>query len=217
MNHASPIATSPAALLHRYIDYETGHAIRVDPHTGEVVSRKELASLTTPEAQYQVWAAERRADVSISEDHKKITSAVTDIAQREATGTKAGEVAKKGRGRPRAAYMNPVAAYMHVLVIPNPLPWVDDIIHGSIVTSAGVANGKINVKPRAVVGALFLSDITAEACKSSTYSLRTAQRIAKAARHAAHGIAACVERHPKIKARINEEIREEPLSQGFPN
>ena len=82
---------------------------------------------------------------------------------------------------------------MHLLAIPDPLPWVNDIITGSIITSAGVTNGKINVKARAVIGALFLSEITADACKTNEYSLRTAQRIAKAARHAAHGRFVCRE------------------------
>ena len=94
---------------------------------------------------------------------------------------------------------------MYLLAVPNPLPWVDDIITGSIITSAGVSNGKINVKLRAVIGALFLSEITAEACKTDEITLRTAQRIAKAARHAAHGIASYVERHPAIKAEIDVE------------
>ncbi|RMR28861.1 Phage integrase protein [Pseudomonas syringae pv. coriandricola] len=47
--------------------------------------------------------------------------------------------------------------------------------------------------------------ITAEACKTDEMTLRTAQRIAKAARHAAHGIASYVERHPRIKAEIDVE------------
>ncbi|MFZ5938894.1 hypothetical protein ACOKS3_29270, partial [Pseudomonas sp. HS6-2] len=118
---------------------------------------------------------------------------------------------KRGRGRPKTSFVNPVAAYMHLLAIPDPLPWVDDIVTGSIITSAGVANGKINVKARAVIGALFLSEITADACKTNEYSLRTAQRIAKAARHAAHGIASYVERHPDIKAEIVAEVGAEAL------
>mgnify|MGYP001547665259 FL=1 len=94
---------------------------------------------------------------------------------------------------------------MYLLAVPDLLPWVDHIITGSIITSAGVTNGKINVKARAVIGALFATEITAEACKTGEISLRTAQRIAKAARHAAHGIASYVERHPSIKAELDSE------------
>ncbi len=100
---------------------------------------------------------------------------------------------------------------MPFLTVPDPLPWVDDIIHGSILTSAGRSNGKINVKARAVIGALFLSEISAEACQTSEYTLRTAQRIAKAARHAAHGIASYVDRHPKLKAELEAELAVEAL------
>ncbi|WP_117140169.1 hypothetical protein [Pseudomonas amygdali] len=189
--------------LHRHVDHDTGHILHIDPITGEAVTRKVMVRVKNPEAQYQASAAQRRADEDLYEDHQRAARAKPSDSPIEAP--------KRGRGRPKTSYVNPVAAYMHLLAIPDPLPWIDDIVTGSIITSAGVTNGKINVKARAVIGALFLSEITADACKTIEISLRTAQRIAKAARHAAHGIASYVDRHPGIKAEIGAEIGLEAL------
>jgi hypothetical protein len=193
--------------LHRHVDYETGHILHADPTTGEVITQREMVRPKNPEAQYQAWAAERRADNRLMADHGNVT-----LSEVEPTA-EAVEPTKSVCGRPKINFANPVAAYMYLLAVPDLLPWVDHIITGSIITSAGVTNGKINVKARAVIGALFAAEITADACKTGEISLRTAQRIAKAARHAAHGIASYVERHPSIKA----ELESEALFRGFPN
>jgi hypothetical protein len=194
--------TSP---YHRHVDYETGQILHADPITGEVIAQSAIVRAKNPEEKYQAWAAERRADDLLVSDHSSATPyKLVPVA--------AAEPAKAGRGRPKTSYANPVAAYMYLLAVPDLLPWVDHIITGSITTSAGVTNGKVNVKARSVIGALFATEITAEACKTSEISLRTAQRIAKAARHAAHGIASYVERHPKIKAEMDVEA----LFRAFP-
>lgn len=198
--------------FHRHVDYETGHILHIDPVTGEAVARKEMARPKDPEAQYQAWADERRDDESLYKDYQKAAKGIAS-GHPEASPV----VPKQSRGRPKTTFANPVAAYMYLLAVPDPLRWVDDIITGSIITSAGVTNGKINVKARAVIGALFLSEISADACKTSEITLRTAQRIAKAARHAAHGIASYVERHPKIKVEIMAEIGEEALFRASPH
>lgn len=200
--------------LHRHVDHETGTILHIDPISGEVITHRDMVRPATLEAQYQAWAAERRADESLSEDHQKAAKGLSSETQGQPQETPSDKP-KRGRGRPKTSFVNPVAAYMHLLAIPDPLPWVDDIVTGSIITSAGVANGKINVKARAVIGALFLSEITADACKTNEYSLRTAQRIAKAARHAAHGIASYVERHPDIKTEIVTEVSAEALFRGL--
>lgn len=197
----------PANLPHRHVDHETGHILHVDPITGEIIAQRDIVLPKSRSAEFQAWAAERRADEGLPEDHAKAASLLV-----KDNLTSAPEVSpKETRGRPKTIAKNPAAAYMPFLTIPDPLPWVADIIHGSICTSAGTSNGKINVKARAVIGALFLSEISAEACKTSEYTLRTAQRIAKAARHAAHGIASYVERHPKLKAELEAEIGSEAL------
>lgn len=198
----------PANLSHRHVDHETGHILHVDPITGEIIALNDIVLPKSRNAEFQAWADQRRADVDL----------ITDCATAQASISKAGPVVesvepitKQGRGRPKTLFKNPAAAFMPFLVIPDPLPWVDDIIHGSILTSAGRSNGKINVKVRAVIGALFLSEISADACKTDESTLRTAQRIAKAARHAANGIASYVERHPKRKAELEAELSADPL------
>ena len=185
---------------HRHVDYETGQILHADPITGEVVAQSAMVRAKNPEEKYQAWAAERRVDDLLASDHSSATTLSTFPE-----AVVAAEPTKAGRGRPKTCYANPVAAYMYLLAVPDLLPWVDYIITGSIITSAGVTNGKVNVKARSVIGALFATEITAEACKTGEISLRTAQRIAKAARHAAHGIASYVERYPSIKAELDSE------------
>lgn len=200
------MTSTPANLPHRHVDYETGHILHVDPITGEIVARKEIIRRKNPRAEYEAWAAQRRTE-NLTTDY-----ATAQVAMAKADpAAPAVEDERIRRGRPKTKYANPAASYMPFLVIPDPLPWVDDIIHGSILTSAGVSNGKINVKARAVIGALFLSEISAGACQTSEYTLRTAQRIAKAARHAAHGIASYIERQPELKAELEAELSVEAL------
>lgn len=203
MNH---LATE---LNHRHEDYETGHILRVNPRTGEIVTRRVMVLRKNLEAEYQAWAAQRRADDTLAADYMAtqkgfpMTTPVVEV------------VVEQCRGRPKTKKPNPAAVFMPLLVIPEVLNWVDDIIHGSILSSAGTSNGKINVRPRAVIGALFLPEISAEACQTSEHTLRTAQRIAKAARHAADGLASFIERHPSIKARLEAELAPEALYQAM--
>lgn len=202
----------PANLPHRHTDHETGHILHVDPITGNIIARKKMVRPKDRRAEYEAWVMERRADKVLSKDQETAADAIAKSkVQGETDGNPVDTKPKRGRGRPEFAYANPAAPYMHLLGIPNPLPWVDDIIRGAIITSVGVSNGKINVEARAVIGALFLSEITAKACKTSEITLRTAQRIAKATRHAAHGIASYVDRHTDLKARLDGEITAEAL------
>lgn len=226
----------PANLPHRHVDHETGHILHVDPNTGEVITSKEMVRRKNPEAQYQAWVAQRRADVNLTTDHATAQASLSKAIQ---VVEDVGPIAKQGRGRPKTIFKNPAAAFMPFLIghAVDPLTcqydcdhddtrddpekvgdihvaarsWVDDIIHGSILTSAGRSNGRINVKARAVIAALFLSEISVKACQTEEVALRTAQRIAKAARHAAHGIASYVERYPKLKAELEAGIDEEAL------
>lgn len=199
---------------HRHVDYETGKIYHVDPITGAIIACNDIVLPKSRKAQFQAWATERRSGPKeLSQDHAQAASTLV-----LPEGSSPAEVSPKAtRGRPKTTYPNPVAAFMPYLAVPDPLPWVGDIIHGSILTSAGVSNGKINVKTRAVIGALFLKEITAEACVTSEHTLRTAQRIAKAARHAAHGIASYVERHPTLKAELEAELAVEALFRASPS
>jgi hypothetical protein len=218
----------PANLPHRHADHETGNILHVDPITGEILTSKVIVRRKNPEARYQAWVAQRRADVNLITDYATAQASLAKAA----SGVEAVEpTVKQCRGRPKTIVKNPAVTFMPFLVGPaveqlacvdadqdeagednaEAHAWVDDIIHGSICTSAGTRNGKINVKARAVIGALFLSEISAEACQTCEYTLRTAQRIAKAARHVAHGIASYVERHPKLKAELEANIEAEAL------
>lgn len=193
---------------HRHVDHETGQLFHVNPITGEIIARNDIVLPKSRNAEFQAWAAQRRADANLTTDH---TTAHYSLLKAAPVVEAVEPTTKQGRGRPKTVFMNPAAAFMPFLTVPDPLPWVDDIIHGSILTSAGRSNGKINVKARAVIGALFLSDISADACVTSEHTLRSAQRIAKAARHAAHGIASYVDRHPKLKAELEATIEAEAL------
>ncbi|MGY2293685.1 hypothetical protein [Pseudomonas sp. SDO5511_1_S431] len=193
---------------HRHVDHEAGQLFHVDPITGEILARNDIVLPKSRNAEFQVWAAQRRTDTNLTTDY---TTARYSLSKAAPVVEAAEPIVKQGRGRPKTVFKNPAAAFMPFLTVPDPLPWVDDIIHGSILTSAGVSNGKINVKTRAVIGALFLTEISADACMTSEHTLRTAQRIAKAARHAAHGIASYVERHPALKAELEAELAVEAL------
>jgi len=193
---------------HRHVDHETGQLFHVNPITGEIIARNDIVLPKSRNAEFQAWVAQRRADANLITDH---TTAQASLSKAAPVVEAVEPITKQGRGRPKTVFKNPAAAFMPFLTVPDPLPWVDDIIHGSILTSAGRSNGKINVKTRAVIGALFLSEISADACMTSEHTLRTAQRIAKAARHAAHGIASYVERHPALKAELEAELAIEAL------
>ena len=193
---------------HRHVDHESGQLFHVNPITGEIIARNDIVLPKTRNAEFQAWAAQRRADANLTTDH---TTAQSSLSMAAPVVEAVEPIAKQGGGRPKTVFKNPAAAFMPFLTVPDPLPWVDDIIRGSILTSAGRSNGKINVKTRAVIGALFLSEISADACLTSEHTLRTAQRIAKAARHAAHGIASYVERNPKLKAELEAVLAIEAL------
>lgn len=156
--------------------------------------------------QFRAWEAQRRACPLLAKDAEKAAKAFETRPKAEPTAQPT-EPAKPARGRPKTIYANPVAKFMHIIAVPELKSWAASIIHGSISTSAGRSGGKINVKQRAVVNALFLSEITAEACMGGGIALRTAQRVAKAARHAAHGIATYLELHPKARAELDIEAR----------
>jgi hypothetical protein len=84
--------------------------------------------------------------------------------------------------------------------------WLDSIIYGSTATAAGVSAGKLNVRPGSVIAAMHLKDISTAAVKTPMISERTAQAVAKAARHAIHGVSSYLDRYPAIKAKLDLEL-----------
>lgn len=201
---SSSLLTQPGP-YHRHVDYEAGVIMHIDPITGEVLRERAMRRPSSEEEKFKAWAKERQEDLVGLFDASRCG------AKAKPKDTPNGP--QRGRGRPKTVYKNPTAAYMHLLAVPHPLPWVLNIIHGSCVTSAGVVGGMIAVKQCNVLRALFLNEITAEACQTPGMSLRTAQRVAKAARHAAHGIASYVERYPRLQGEIAAELAMLPCAE----
>lgn len=143
---------------------------------------------------YQAWAALRRADPKLADDSAR---AANSYRPRFSSQVRDDE-SLPGKGRPVIRTPNPVASIMPLMSLNRP-QWLDDIVYGAVATAAGASKGKLNVKPSAVLAALHLSAISTRAVWVSEMSQRTAQSIAKATRHAAHGIAAFLDRHPAIK------------------
>lgn len=73
----------PAHLSHRHVHHETGHILHVDPITGDIIARKEMTRRKGPEAQYQAWAAQRRADANLTNDHATAQASLSKIAPAE--------------------------------------------------------------------------------------------------------------------------------------
>ncbi|MFL1391489.1 hypothetical protein ACI77F_28010 [Pseudomonas tritici] len=161
-------------------------------------------------ASFNRWAKKRRSDPLLIKDAEKVARWTPPIIEKQTEEQPRGgkNNANLRRGRPKLSTPNPVASYMHLLSYDRP-HWVDSIVYGSIATAAGSSNGKLNVMPKSVIGALHLETISTGAVKTADMPLRTAQTIAKAARHAAHGIDNYVERHPEFKERLALELATE--------
>lgn len=152
---------------------------------------------------YQRWADQRRSDPLLIEDAKKVSRRI----QQRASEWQPEEQppAQSRRGRPKLNTPNPAARFMPLLSFNRP-QWVDDIVYGAVATAAGTHKGRLNVRPGYVLAALHMGNVSAEGVKTQDMPTRTAQVIAQAARHAAHGIASHLDRHPKIKHRLESEL-----------
>ena len=156
---------------------------------------------------FQRWADRRRSDPNLAEDAAiAFRCCESQIANRQVLHSKPQRELPAGsrRGRPELNTTNPVASLMLLLSFDRP-QWVDDIVYGAVATAAGTSKGKLNVKPGHVLAALHLNDVSAGAVKVADMSLRTAQTVAKAVRHAAHGIDFYLDRHPAIRVRLMSE------------
>lgn len=160
---------------------------------------------------YKRWANKRRNDPALFFDACKATQWTPSepLGEREAVSggaaTKKLAKANPQRGRPKKNTTNPVAHHMSLLSFERPR-WLDGIIYGSTVTAAGVSAGKLNVRPGSVIAAMHLKIISTAAIKTPMISERTAQTVAKAARHAIHGVACYLDRHPATKAKLDLEL-----------
>ncbi|HCP53590.1 MAG: hypothetical protein CMK72_04225 [Pseudomonadaceae bacterium] len=112
------------------------------------------------------------------------------------------DTTQRRRGRPTKATPNPLYALIRAAAELNP-SWLDDIVYGACVTSGGMSNGRMNLKPRHVLRTIMQPEI---GVSTVGYGLgaseRTKQKIAKAARHALGAITLYLERHPETYDRL---------------
>ncbi|MGP4956992.1 hypothetical protein [Pseudomonas helleri] len=153
----------------------------------------------TATAHFQAWAAQRRADPNLPADAAKAAAGVRRIRAeiRENHRTANSFVEKPNelrRGRPPLSTANPVAHIIQLISYNRP-PWLDDIVYGSVATAVGSNKGQLRVRSGDVLAALRLEIIVVKTIQQSGMSNRTAQEIAKAARHAVHGIESYLNRH----------------------
>lgn len=122
-------------------------------------------------------------------------------------------------GRPSLITINPISRLMPFLTsvcacsgdTAGSPEWFDDIVTGSIATAAGTSktSGRFNVSPAKVKAAMHCSTISVAALQVPTMSTRAAQLLAKATRHAVHGVSSYLDRHPEIRARLIAEVNAE--------
>lgn len=108
----------------------------------------------------------------------------------------------KGAGRKPASTTNPIAHIANEVLTNEPGQshplWLDNIIFGSCLTAAGQSQNVCNVSMNEVIGALYLREFKVDTLVAQGTSLRKAQRVIKAARHAAHGIHCYLLRRPEL-------------------
>lgn len=103
----------------------------------------------------------------------------------------------KGAGRKPVSTLNPIAHIAAELTYNKPA-WLADIVFGSCLTSAKQSQNVCNVSMNEVLGALHLKVLTVQAVIATGVAKRKAERIIKAARHAAHGIYCYLLRRPAL-------------------
>ncbi len=157
--------------------------------------------ITDDNYSFTSWAAERRKDPLLPQDaalvQSKLKAALTKL---DPLSPQAAPKTTK-RGRPPKRYANPVSRVLPLLEDTDE-GWLFDVIYGSIATAAGSKEGRLQVRPSWVRLALYLDEITAAEAGRDGMSLRSAQEVAKAARHAAQGIQSYIQRNPKVEARL---------------
>jgi hypothetical protein len=173
---------------------------RVDKGTSEVYGEFVTSHYQSNIEQYEVTTIHRNSTAR-HRVHPVITETIDNVVHVDFRGSdndnKApNEIAPKknprGAGRRPASTNNPIAHIAVELLTndpgePHPL-WLDNIIFGSCLTAAGQSQNVCNVAMSEVVGALYLREFKVDTLVAQGTLLRKAQRIIKAARHAAHGI-----------------------------
>jgi hypothetical protein len=114
----------------------------------------------------------------------------------------------KGAGRKPVSTSNPIAHIAGELTYTKP-EWLADIVFGSCLTAAGQSQNVCNVSMNEVLGALHIKEFTVQAVTATGVAKRKAERIIKAARHAAHGIHCYLLRRPELLRRYEDAYKVE--------
>lgn len=161
-------------------------------------------------AALELWITKRRACPNLAADAAKCAGRWYKMQNTATDGANqhGDQVSKSRRGRPPVTLENPVFTFMPILHRERP-GWFDDIVYGSIASSAGTHRAQLNVRISDVCAALHLKVIAAASIRRPYMSDRSAQSIAQATRNAAKGIAHYLYRHPQVHAHLCKEYEQE--------
>jgi hypothetical protein len=157
--------------------------------------------LSTSNSHYKRWAAKRRACPHLLTDAAKAANSMSRMLKDTPTRS---ETSGPRRGRPVLSTENPLVNLIPLLSLGRP-QWFDDIVCGSIATSAGTSQGRLNVRPGQVFAALHLRRISVAALGQQEQSCRGLQAVAQAARHTLRGLEHYLHRHPQVKELLEAE------------
>lgn len=158
--------------------------------------------LSTSNSQYKRWAARRRTCPHLLTD---AATAASSMSRMPNDAPSLPEPVGPRRGRPALRTENPLVNLIPLLSLDRPR-WFDDIVYGSIATSASTSQGRLNVRPGQVIAALHLRTISVAALGQQENSSRGLQAVAQAARHCLRGVEHYLHRHPQVRARLEAEI-----------
>ena len=182
---------------------------RIDKATGEIYGEFATSPYQPSTEQYQAGTP-RLTCAPVQHAHSMVIGRVDNVVYVDFRATNEDDVAPieiapernpRGAGRKPASTVNPIAHFAAELLMDVPADkplWLDNIVFGSCLTAAGQSQNVCNVSMNEVVGALYLKEFKVDVLVAQGTLLRKAQRIIKAARHAAHGIHSYLVRRPKL-------------------
>lgn len=198
--------THPAGLLRRSESTLT-HANPLTGRRHNVSQEVELAiySRRPFNQQFSVQAVGSPATRLPSPANRCCSGGQFDESSTNRCSKASGAYRAQGGGRPALRTENPLVNLIPLLSLDRPR-WFDDIVYGSIATSASTSQGRLNVRPGQVIAALHLRTISVAALGQQENSNRGLQAVAQAARHCLRGVEHYLHRHPQVRARLEAEI-----------
>lgn len=205
-------ATSGHLTLSRHCRTSIIDGFRIDKKTGELYGQFITLPYQTSVEQYQAGTP-RLTSVPRQHTQPIITGKMDNVvfvdfrstSDDSASSETVPRTNPRGAGRKPASTVNPIAYLAVELLIGHQMDvhmgkplWLDNIIFGSCLTAAGQSKNVCNVSMNEVVGALYLPELKVEVLVAQGTPPRKAQRIIKAARHAAHGIHTYMMRRPRL-------------------